>query len=153
MICMIHHCNPFVLVHHFIEKWTYKFSLMIKGENVGVNGDHQSKLVSRYFWPTINGGLIGAPQNSPGESPQCMVLKYIRGWNPRAETRPGDCPKPLLLRNPIHWALQALGRGFLKPQLARERRRTRTEKRKVVGAQDQRYWTLIRAPVCGSLLG
>ena len=50
MVCMIHHCNLFVLVRHFIEKWTYKFSLMIKGENVGVNtGDHQSKLVSHHF--------------------------------------------------------------------------------------------------------
>ena len=47
---MIHHCNAFVLVCHFVEKWIYKFSLMIKGENVGVNtGDHQSKLVSHHF--------------------------------------------------------------------------------------------------------
>jgi len=83
MICMIHHCNLFVLVRHFIEKWTYKFSLMIKGENVGVNGDHQSKLVSRYFWPTINGGLIGAPQNSPGEFPPVHGAKIYKGMKPQ----------------------------------------------------------------------
>jgi len=22
---VIHHCNAFVLVRHFVEKWTYKF--------------------------------------------------------------------------------------------------------------------------------
>ena len=60
-MCMIHHCNPFVLVRHFIEKWTFKFSLMIKGENVGVNGDHQSKLVSRYFLLAFNEGLDWSP--------------------------------------------------------------------------------------------
>jgi len=36
-MCMIHHCNAFALVRHLVEKWTYKFSLMIKGENVSVN--------------------------------------------------------------------------------------------------------------------
>ncbi len=33
----IGHCNPFVLVYYFIERWTYKFNLTIKGENVSVN--------------------------------------------------------------------------------------------------------------------
>ena len=44
---MIHHCNAFVLVHYFVEKLTYKFSLMIKGENVSVNGDHQLNWLSQ----------------------------------------------------------------------------------------------------------
>ena len=82
MVCMIHHCNPFVLVRHFIEKWTYKFSLMIKGENVGVNGDHQSKLVSRYFWPTINGAWLEPPEFSKGVPPVHGAQIY-KGMKPQ----------------------------------------------------------------------
>ena len=36
MVCIIDYCNPFILVCHFVEKWTYKISLTIKGENVGL---------------------------------------------------------------------------------------------------------------------
>ena len=77
MVCMIHHCNLFVLVRHFVEKWTYKFSLMIKGENVGVNtGDHQSKLVSHHFLPTINEGLDWSPRTHQGSPPVCGAQEY-----------------------------------------------------------------------------
>ena len=52
-MCIIHHCNVFALVRHFVEKLTYKFSLMIKGEDVGVNG-----LITSLNWAAVTFDLI-----------------------------------------------------------------------------------------------
>ena len=90
MVCMIHHCNLFVLVRQFVEKWTYEFSLMIKEENVGVNTRwSQSKLWATIFDLHLMRGLIGAPPRThQGSPPVCGAQQY----------KGGDHPKKLILR-------------------------------------------------------
>ena len=53
MVRIIDHCNPFVLVCHFVEKWTCKFSLTIKGENVVNVNECEHKTNVNVIWAKL----------------------------------------------------------------------------------------------------
>jgi hypothetical protein len=77
MVCIIDRCNSFVLVCHFVEKWTYKISLMIKGENVGLICQANAK-GSKEAKGKLPIALIGGKNiQLTGGSPHGAVTLYI----------------------------------------------------------------------------
>ena len=148
---VIHHCNAFVLVRYFVEKWTYKFSLMIKEENVSVNSDHQVNWLSQAVVFYLNKWKAWLePRTNQGCPPgvQCCAYK-----------RKGQSPKVGGWTTAKNLALSVQSTRTLQHQEGFShalRRLQEEEKNRGIrgdGSSRSMVWDSNPSTVCGSLFG